>query len=80
MSEAEMRERMGALENQEEQTWTEHQVTLLNDMKSVAGDAMENQIRSLLNEASAELHRHQRQTHEHLQAYHQGVRRHLSEV
>ena len=50
-----MRERMGALENQAEQTWTSHRVTLLNKINSVAGDALDNQIRSLLNEATAEL-------------------------
>ena len=49
-------------------------------MKSVAGDALENQRRSLLNDATAELQRHQRQSSEHLQEYQQGVRRHLSEV
>ena len=31
---AEMREIMGVFENQAEQTWTSHQVTLLNEMKS----------------------------------------------
>ena len=75
-----MRERVGALENQAEQTWTSHQVTLLNEMTSVPSDALENQRRSLLNEATAELQRHQRQSHEHLQEYQQGVRRHVSEV
>ena len=29
-------ERMGALENQADQTWTSHQVTFLDDMNSVA--------------------------------------------
>ena len=33
MSLAEMWERMGAIENQAEQKWTSHQVTLLNEMK-----------------------------------------------
>ena len=42
-------------------------------MKSVAGDAPENQRRSLLNEAAAELHRYQSQNHERLQEYQQGV-------
>ena len=54
----------GALENQAEQTWTSHQVTLLNEKNSVVGDALENQRRSLLNEATTELQRHQRQSHE----------------
>ena len=49
-------------------------------MKSVAGDALENQRRSLLNDATAELQRHQRQSSEHLQEYQQGVWRHLSAV
>ena len=38
MSRAEMRERLGATENQGKQTWTSHQVTLLSEMSSVAGD------------------------------------------
>ena len=54
-----MRERMGALENQAEQNWTSHQVTLLFEIGGVAGDALENQRRSLLNEATAELQMHQ---------------------
>ena len=41
----------------------------------VAGDALENQRRSLLNEPTAELGGHHRQNHEHLQEYQQGVRR-----
>ena len=41
-----MRERMGALENQAEATWTSHHVTLVNEMKSVASDALENQRKS----------------------------------
>ena len=67
---------MGALENQAEQTWTSHQATLLNEMNDVAGDALENQRRSLLNEATAELQRHQGKSHEHLQEL-SGVRRYL---
>ena len=46
-------------------------------MNSVAGDALENQGRSLVNEPTAEL---QMQSHEHLLEHQQGVRRHLSEV
>ena len=42
MSRAEIRDRMGAHENQAEQAWTTHRVMLLNE-KSVAGDALENQ-------------------------------------
>ena len=51
-----------------------------NEMNSVAGDAVENQRRSLLTEATTQLKRHQRQNHDHLQEYQQGVRRHLSDV
>ena len=71
---------MGALENQAEQTWTSHQVTLLNEMNCVASDALEKKRRNLLKEATTELERHQRQRHEHLQDYQQSVRRHVSEV
>ena len=42
MSRAEMRERMSALANQLEQTWTYHPVMLSDEMNSVAGDALEN--------------------------------------
>ena len=49
-------------------------------MNSVAGDAQENHRRSLLSEPTAELQRHQSESHEHLQEYQQGVRRLLSEV
>ena len=80
MSGAEMQEMVGALKNQGEQNWTCHQVVQLNEMNSVAGDALENQRRSLLSEATAELQRHQRQSHKHPRNYQQGVRRHLSEV
>ena len=41
MSRAEMRERMGALEHRAEQTWASHQVILLDEMNSVAGNARE---------------------------------------
>ena len=34
-----MQERMGALENQPKQTWSSHQVTLLNDVNSVAAQS-----------------------------------------
>ena len=44
----------------QQQTWTSHQVVLLDEMNSVAGDALENQRRSLLSEATAEIERHQR--------------------
>ena len=77
MSGAEMRT---IIENQAEQIWTFHHVTLLNEMHSVDGDALENQTTSLLNEATAKFRRHQRQGHEHLQDYQQGGRRHWSEV
>ena len=73
-----LRERMGALEKQAEQTWTSHLITLLNEMNDVVGDALENQRRSLLDEATTEVQRHQRPNHEHLEEYVQGVRRHLS--
>ena len=59
--------------------WTSHQVTLLNEMSSVGSDAMKNLRTSLLNEATMELQRNQRHSHE-LQEYQQGVRRHVSEV
>ena len=55
MSRAEIRESMRALENQAEQTWTSHQNTKLNEMNGVAGEALENQISSLPNDATAEL-------------------------
>ena len=42
MSGAEMREIMGALENEAEQTWTSHQVALLKKMSSVVRDPLEN--------------------------------------
>ena len=80
MSEAEMLARTGARENQAEQTWTFHQVMLLDEMNSIAGDALENRRRNLLSEASAELERHRKQSQEHLQEYQQGVPRHLSQV
>ena len=73
---AEMWERMCALGNQAKQPWTSHQVTVLNEMSCVAD--LENQ-RSLLNEATAELQGHQRQSHEHLQKCQHGVRRCMSE-
>ena len=38
----------GTLEHQAEQTWTSHRVTLLDEMNSVAGDALENLRRTLL--------------------------------
>ena len=80
VSGAEMLERMGALEHHAEQTWTSHQGTLLITMNKVAKDALDNQRRSLLNEATTELQSHQMQSHEHLQEYQRRVRRHLSEV
>ena len=46
---------MGALENQAERTWTCHQEMLLDEMNGAAGDALDNQRRSLLSEATAEL-------------------------
>ena len=73
-------ERLSALENQAEQTWTSHQVMLLYEMNSIAGDELENQRRSLLNEATAELQSHLRQFYEHLQEYQQCVQRQLSDV
>ena len=63
-----------------EQLWSSHQVTSLNEMQSVAGDALGNQRIGLIDEATAELPRHQMQCHEHLQGYQRDVRRHLSEV
>ena len=50
-------------------------------MNSVAGDALKKKQRcSSLDEATIEHYRHQRHSHEHLQGYQQGVRRHLLEV
>ena len=57
-----------------------HQVALLNENKSVAGDASEHQRIHLLSEANSELQRYGRQSYEHLQDCQQGVRRHVSEV
>ena len=78
MSRAEMWERMGALRNQAEPTWTSHPVTVSNEMNGVANDELENQRRNLHHEATTELEKYQRHGHEHLQEYQQGVRRHLS--
>ena len=47
-STAEMRETLSTLESEAKHSWTSHQATLLNDMSSVAGDALKNQKRSLL--------------------------------
>ena len=77
MCRAVLRERMDALETQAEQTWMSHQVTLLDEMNGVAGDAPESHGRSLLNEATTERQMHQRQGHEHLLGYQQGVWRFL---
>ena len=70
-SRTEMRERMVALENQAEQAWTSHHITLLNGLNILPGDALQNH---------RILQRQQRQSYELLQEYHQGVRRDLSEV
>ena len=51
---------MGAHESRAELTWTSHQVMSLNEMDIVAGDALENQRKSLLNEATTERERGQR--------------------
>ena len=69
MSRAEMREKK-----------TSRQVMSMSEMNSVASDVLENQRRSLLNEAPTELQKQQRQNHEDLQEYQQGVRRQVSEV
>ena len=50
----EMTERMCTLGNQAEHTRISHQVTLFNEVNGVAGDALENQRRSLFSEATAE--------------------------
>ena len=55
------------LANEAAETWTSHQDILSIEMNGVAGDTLENQRRSLLNEATAELQMHQRQSREHLQ-------------
>ena len=67
-----MRTRVGA-----QQTWTSRQVVFVNEMKSVASDALENRRRSLLSEATAPIFR---QSHQHLQEYQQSVQRQVSEV
>ena len=41
MSRAEMLASMDALEQRAEQSWTSHQVTVLDEMKSAAGGALE---------------------------------------
>ena len=57
MSGAELRRRMGALENQTEQTWTFHRLVLWHEMNSAASDALENQRKNSLSEATAEIER-----------------------
>ena len=79
MAGAEMLAKMGALVQRFEQSWISHQVILLDEMSSVAGDALENQIRSLLSEGNAELPRHVGQRRGHLQEYQQDVQ-HVTEV
>ena len=82
MSRAELRYRMGALEQRAEQSWTSHQVMLLDEMNSVAGDALEWKSReeACSVEQIQNFRRHERQNHEHLQEYQQDVERHLAEV
>ena len=78
MSGAEMRREEWMLPKiKQSHTWISYQVMLLNDTNSVAGDALKNQRRSFVSEARQRLHRHQRQSHEHLQECQQGVQRHL---
>ena len=67
-------------ENKQSKTWTSHSVILLDEMRGVASDALENRRRNLLSEATAELQKQHRQSHEQLQEYRQRVQRHLSEV
>ena len=67
-------------EIKQSKTWTSHSVVLLDEMRGVAGDALENRRRNLLSEATAELERQQRQCHEQLKGYRQRVQRHLSEI
>ena len=80
MSGAELRRRMGALENQTEQTWTSHRLVSWHEMNSVASDALENQRKSSLSEATAGIQRNSRQSREHLQENQQSGQRHLSKV
>ena len=54
-SRADMLARLGALEQLAEQSWTSHEVMLLDVMNGVAGDALEIQRRNLLSEANSEL-------------------------
>ena len=51
---AELLARMGALEQRAAQSWTSHQVNLLDEMNGVAGHALEFQKRLLLSDANAE--------------------------
>ena len=53
MSGAELLARMNALEQRAEQSWTSHQVALLDEANSVAGDALELQRSNLLSEANS---------------------------
>ena len=80
MSRAEVLATTGALEQRADQSWTSDQVSPLDGMNGVAGDALEIQGRSLLSEANSELQRHQRQNQEHPQEYQQDVQRHFSGV
>ena len=66
--------------NNVEQSWACHQVILLDEMGSVAGDALEIHRRNLLSEANAEFQRHQRQSQGHLQEYQHDVQRHLTDI
>ena len=53
----------------------------MDEMKSVAGDALEIQRRNLLSEAQVHnFKRHQSQHQEHLQEYQRDVQCHVSEV
>ena len=63
-SRAEIWERMVALENQAEQTWTSHSFCIIEWAEH----------------SPRRLQKHQRQSYELLQEYHQGVRRDLSDV
>ena len=57
-----------------EQTWSCHQVTPLNELNRVAGDALEEPETKFARWTNGRIERHQRRSHERLQEYQQGVR------
>ena len=57
-----------------EQTWSCHQVTSLNELNRVAGDALEEPETKFARWTNGRIERHQWRSHERLQEYQQGVR------